>query len=283
MGLAIAGLWLSGVGPMGVAGAATPAVPYSDPRATGVIGLCNEQGQQITSGSIKSTPFIPRAVSTTPAESSVSGSGRTATLYAFQPVKGEDPSYWSGQALTGASVYSDASAPTTVSTNRDLPLSNFLAIFPPTWDGFIQLRIYLGAPNQSPYVASYPTLNLYVSGDTWLAVGGGSVNCNSGQAISKETLLGVPGAVTANTSGTVSSSAPSSSTTTTTQPRLGAVSPGSGSVQTSATGAEGDAAADLPSHASRPVGPVIGVVVAAGLVIGLGTVLVIRRRKRVAK
>jgi hypothetical protein len=282
--LAVTTLWLGGmvaVGlPVATAGGATPSVPYSDPRAAGDIGLCNEKGQQIASGSINSPSFVSKAVSTTAAESSVSGSGRTATLYAFQPIKGEDPAYWSGEPLTGASVYSNTSAPTAVSTNRDPALSNFLAAFPASWDGFLQLRMYLGAPGQSPYVATYPTLNVYVSGQTWQAVGGGTVNCNSGQAVSDEVLLGVPGAVTTTTTTTASVPANTSHTATSTPPAQSGASPDSAS---SAGGGQADAAADLPSHDSSSTGAVIAGVVAAAVVIGLGTLLLVRYRRRVAK
>jgi hypothetical protein len=282
-GVAFAALCLGGVGsvsvPVGGAGAAVPGAPYTDPRAAGNIGLCNAQGQQVTSGSIKANPFITRAVSTTPALSSVSGTGRTATLYAFQPVKGEDPAYWSGEAVTGASLYSNTSAPTAVTTDRDLPLSNFLSVFPPAWNGFIQLRIYLGAPDQSPYVASYPSLNLYVSGDTWEAVGGGEVDCDSGQAVSRETLLGVASAATTTTT----TSGPAVANTP--QPQSGTSSDSGSAHATQAThGANGeaDAAADLPSGSSSSTGLVGGIALAV-VVIGVGAVLVIRSRRKAIK
>ena len=70
---------------MGTAGAATSTVPYTDPDAVGSIGLCNQAGQQITSGSITTRPFAWRAVSTQAAPAPYNNAGRTATLVAYQP------------------------------------------------------------------------------------------------------------------------------------------------------------------------------------------------------
>jgi hypothetical protein len=176
---------LATVGPA----AATPKVPYTDPSADGYLGICNQQGKQITSGSIDSTPFAWEVVSSAAAPSSVSGSGRTATLYAYQPIEGVDPEDWSGDQLTGTSQYSNPSHPTAVSTSRDFALSQFLNVFPTKWDGFIELRMFLDAPGTQPEVLTYPALSLHISGDTWQAVGGGPVVCTAGQAESNEAIL----------------------------------------------------------------------------------------------
>ena len=72
------------VGLLALAGgdaAAGSAVPYTDPNAVGSIGLCNQAGQQITSGSISTTPFAWRAVSTQPAPAPYNNAGRTATSW----------------------------------------------------------------------------------------------------------------------------------------------------------------------------------------------------------
>ncbi len=67
--------------------------------------------------------------------------------------------------------------------------------FKPDWDGFLQLRMYLGAANEQQYSVHYPALNIQVTGQTWQVVGGGPVNCNSGAAESIESIL-LPGTTT---------------------------------------------------------------------------------------
>jgi hypothetical protein len=213
------------------AGAST-SIPYTDTSAAGVLGLCNQQGQQIYSGNINTVPFAWRAVSSIPAPAVVAGTGRTATLYAYQPIEGVDAPYWSGEQLTGSTVYSNPAFPTVVATTRDSSLSNFLNAFHPMWDGFVELRIYLDAPGTESYVQSYPVLNLQISGDTWKAVGGKTVNCDSGQAESDETILNVvPGSTstTAPAPGSGATSDPVTTTTTThatTQGKSGSSKPG---------------------------------------------------------
>ena len=56
VGVATAGSGLF-TAPAGTAAEATTA-PYTDPNAVGYIGLCNQAGQQITTGSVTSTPFV---------------------------------------------------------------------------------------------------------------------------------------------------------------------------------------------------------------------------------
>ena len=57
------------------------------------------------------------------------------------------------------------------------------------WDGYLQLRMYLGTADAEVYSLNYPALDIRVTGDTWHAVGGGPVNCHSGTAESLETLV----------------------------------------------------------------------------------------------
>jgi hypothetical protein len=193
----------------GASGAATPGVPYTDPNASGYIGLCNQAGQQITSGSVTTTPFVWRAVSSQAAPSKYSGTSRTATLTAYLPIQVLPPGDWSGEELTSASRYSNPDNPMAAATDKDVPLETFLQDFPPEWDGFIQLRMYLGAADQETYEVHYPTLDIQVTGDTWQAFGGGPVNCNSGSAESIETAL-LPSSSTTPGNGTGGSSTSSS-------------------------------------------------------------------------
>ena len=54
---------------------------------SGSIGLCNQAGQQITSGNINTVPFAWRAVSTQPAQAPYNNAYRTAILMAYQPIQ----------------------------------------------------------------------------------------------------------------------------------------------------------------------------------------------------
>ena len=179
---------LMAAGP-GTSGAATPGVPYADPNVSGYIGLCNQAGQQITSGSTTATPFVWRAVSSKPAPAGYNGAGRSATLMAYLPMKVLPPGDWSSEQLTATSRYSNPDSPMAAATANDESLQTFVNDFPPELDGFVQLRLYLSAPDQEALVTQYPALDIQVTGTTWQAIGGGSVNCNSGTVTSIESLV----------------------------------------------------------------------------------------------
>ena len=171
---------------MGLAAAASSNAPYTDPNAVGSIGLCNQAGQQITSGSVTAQPFAWRAVSTQPAQAPYNNAGRTATLVAYQPLQGLPPGDWSGTQMTSSSRYSNAASPMAAATAADQSLQDIIEAYPPRWDGFLQLRIYLGTVNEQAYTLHYPALNIQVTGNTWQAVGGSPVNCASGTSVSLE-------------------------------------------------------------------------------------------------
>ena len=274
--LAVATVGLVGI--VMPAGAA-PAVPYTDPNTAGYIGICNQQNQQVTSGNIDTTPFAWKVVSSEAAPSAVSGTGRTATLYAYQPILNLPAGYWSGEAITGTSQYSNPAHPTAVSTHLDNALSQFLNVFPPKWDGFVELRLFLGAPGEEPQALTYPALNLHISGDTWRAVGGGSVNCNSGQAASNEDAL--PGA-------TVAKPGSGSSTSSTTSPKSSGISGDSPSAGVSlphrfrGEGATADAGTQPVAAVSKSSNSALIGLLAAGALILMAIVaaVVIRGRRR---
>jgi hypothetical protein len=177
--------WLS----IGVPAAASAAVPYHDPSADGYLGLCDAQGHQITSGSIDTTPFAWRAVSSTPAQGLYAGPTRTAVLMAYQPIDGLASSDWSGDQLTASSRYSNTANPMAAATGGDESLAGFMTEYSPKWDGILQLRMYLGASNEAVYSLHYPALDIQVTGKTWHALDGGQVNCKSGTAESIESVL----------------------------------------------------------------------------------------------
>jgi hypothetical protein len=168
---------------------ASSAVPWTDPAVSGVIGLCNSSGQPIEGGSVSATPFVARAVSSVAAPAPYNKAGRTATLYAFQPHQGLAPGQWSGDMLTASTRYANAAYPTAVATGGDLSLAGFISEFPPAWDGLLQLRLYLSAPDEPAQSLSYAATTIKVTGSTWSVVSGGNVSCNSGAAESIESIL----------------------------------------------------------------------------------------------
>ena len=83
----------------------------SDPNARGYIGLCNENGQNVTGGSINARPFIWKAVSSSHPPGSFQGHGQNADLLMFQPRPDTGPAYWSGTAMTAAAYYVSKEVP----------------------------------------------------------------------------------------------------------------------------------------------------------------------------
>lgn len=172
-----------------VAIAATGGVPYTDPGATAVIGLCDRAGNQVTHGNVNSTPFVYHAVSSAPAQAPYNAPGRTATLAAYQPRQDVPAGDWSGDELTASTRYSNPAHPTAAATSSDLSLEGFLQEYPPAWDGLVQLRLFLGAPNQPAYTTTYAATTVKVTGNTWHVIGGGTADCHSGSAQSIESIL----------------------------------------------------------------------------------------------
>jgi hypothetical protein len=256
--------------------AASGAVPYHDPAAVGDIGLCNKAGQQITHGDLNASPLAWRAVSSVAATAPYNGPGRTATLFAYQPRQGLAPGEWSGEALTASSRYSNPAHPMVAATSGDDSLADFDGDFHPAWDDLVQLRIYLGAPNNQPETFQYPALTLKVTGNTWHAVDGGSVSCHSGTSESIETILLHP------------STTPKPAARA--HPEKGASAKANGSAKPSNAGqSTGPAASTAPStseaanssssSSSSHGGLIALLIVIAGLVVAAAIYLFLRRRQ----
>jgi hypothetical protein len=260
------------------AGSARPA-PYTDSSAVGYIGLCNEAGQQVTSGSVSAAPFVWRAVSSQAAPAPYNGPGGTAILDAYLPMQSLPAGDWSGEQLTASARYSNPQSPMAQATAQDVPLEDFLQDYPPEWDGFVQLRLYLGTQNQPANVQHYPALDLQISGNTWTAVGGGHVNCNVGSAESLETVL-----APSSTTTTVATSAVAANGAATTKSTSAAGEKSrSATADPASTGIKsGDTdgvATTQPQSGSRsgPLSILLFVVVAIAL--ALSVLLVVRRRR----
>lgn len=171
------------------AAANAPGVPFTDPAARGLLTLCNQQGQAMTSGSLTAQPFVWRAVSSVPAPAGyTSAVGRTA-LAAYQPIQYENPLDWSGELLTGSSSYSKAATPLEQSTAADQPLLGFTQAYPARWDGLEEVRMLFTGTNK-PVASTYPIAVIRINGTTWSLVEGGHSSCtHSGTGVSNETLL----------------------------------------------------------------------------------------------
>ncbi|MCU1366621.1 MAG: hypothetical protein JWN39_2260 [Ilumatobacteraceae bacterium] len=168
---------------------ADDAVPYTDPNAVGFIGLCDASDHPIDHGSISAQPFVRSAVSSAAAPAPYDGEGRTATLFAYQPRDGSAPGEWSGQLLTASTRYTDPQHPMALATPLDDSLGTFLGAFPPSWDGLIQLRLFLGVPGQPTRTLQYAATDIRVDGDTWTVTRGGDTACDQQAGTSIEELL----------------------------------------------------------------------------------------------
>jgi hypothetical protein len=146
--------------------------PWKDSSAQGTITLYDAAGQVMTSGSITTHPFGAKAVGSTPAKSPYDARGRYATLLAYQPRQGADPSEWSGDLMSASTPYSDPAHPTVTETSTDFSLQDFLGKFPPRWKGYIQLRIFIGAPGVPLQSNPYDAVAIKVDGDKWTLVAG---------------------------------------------------------------------------------------------------------------
>ncbi|MBV9412682.1 MAG: hypothetical protein JO148_13885, partial [Acidimicrobiia bacterium] len=173
------------VGPALIAAAA--GLPYSDPNANGLLTFCDQSAKPMDHGSI-SVPAAWTAVSAAPAPAGYGVAGGTATLFAYQPRQGVAPSEWSGDSLSASSRYTDPAHPAAKVTSADPPLREFVNAYPPRWAGLVELRLYLGAPDQPPLTNKYAAADIQITGDTWRLVRGGS-DCSGVQATSIEELL----------------------------------------------------------------------------------------------
>jgi len=175
-------------------GTATAAVvlPYTDANATSGITLCDSHGQPVTSGR-NDAPLAASVVGGTAAVAMYAGTGRSAMLDAYQPRRGVDPGQWSGMGMTALSRYTNIQHPMVEILPRDYRVKDFVEAFTPQWDGLVQLRIYLRAPNRSTKNDTYAATTLKVGGSSWQQVGAsaGAV-CTSGTSESVVRSLGLP-------------------------------------------------------------------------------------------
>jgi hypothetical protein len=172
--------------------AAGSGVPFTDPNVHGYVALCDLSGNNVTSGSVASAPFVWKAVSSTAAPAGYAGKGQNTALTIYQPRKGVDPGEWNGDQLTGASFYQKGHPPAAAATYKDISLATIVREFPPTWDGLYQLRMIVARKGYGDYTQTYPATVIQVTGATWHVVQGGTASCNQAHTTSSETFAGIP-------------------------------------------------------------------------------------------
>lgn len=151
--------------------------PYQDKDASGRLTLCDGGSKAVTEGSVRDRPFAARVVGSRRVPAA-QAPGATATLYAYQPRKGAEPSEWTGIPLTAPTPV-DATASTSATVGSDATtLAQFLGGYPASWDGWLQVRLLVTSPADGA-VGSYDSVDLKVSGDHWQAVDAGTATCPS--------------------------------------------------------------------------------------------------------
>jgi hypothetical protein len=172
--------------------AAGSNLPFTDPSAHGYIALCDLAGNNVTGGSVSSSPFVWKAVSSVSAPAGYAGKGQNAALTIYQPHKGVDPGEWNGDQLTAASFYQHNHPPAVAATYKDISLATIVREFPPTWDGLYQLRMIFARKGYGAYSQTYPATVIQVTGTTWHVVQGGTLPCTNARTTSSETFAGIP-------------------------------------------------------------------------------------------
>ena len=132
----------------------------------------------VTEGSVEDQPFADVVVGATALPSELDPAGAVATLFAYQPREGISASEFSGAPLTAAGELADPERPAVRVTEDVWSVGDFVTAFPATYDGYVQLRLYLGTPAAGTLSENpYDTADLRVDGDRWELVRGGSSSC----------------------------------------------------------------------------------------------------------
>ena len=154
-------------------------VPYDDAQSAGLLTLCSADGKAVTEGTVKDRPFADIALGATALPSDLDPTGAVATLYAYQPREGVATDEFSGNAITAANALAEPTRPAALVTGDAWSIGDFVTAFPATYDGYVQLRLYLGTPQAGTLSDQpYDTADLKVDGDRWKLVRGGTASCS---------------------------------------------------------------------------------------------------------
>jgi cobalamin biosynthesis Mg chelatase CobN len=144
--------------------------------------------------------------------------------------------------MTSSSPYTNPRYPMAAATDVDFTLQDFIAEFPPKWNGLLQLRMYYGIPGKPTWTDTYAATDITVTGSTWRVVRGASVPCTKGSAKPNEPFRITPSpssagagstATATSTPSPVATSTPTPSATESVEPSAdasGSGSPSPGSV-----------------------------------------------------
>ena len=158
-------------------------VPYDDPLSAGLLTLCSDDGKAVTEGKVDDRPFADVVLGETALPSQLDPTGVVATLFAYQPRNGIEAGEFSGGPITAAGEFADPDLPAVRVTDEAWSVGDFVAAFPATDDGYVQLRLYLGTPGAGTLSERpYDTADLRVDGDSWELVRGGTASCADAEA-----------------------------------------------------------------------------------------------------
>jgi hypothetical protein len=161
-----------------VDGEAKTTVPYDDAQSAGLLTLCSADGKAVTGGKVDDQPFADVVLGETALPSNLDPAGAVATLFAYQPREGVATSEFSGNALTATAEIADPARPAARVEEDAWTIGDFVTAFPADFDGYVQLRLYLGTPEAGTLSDQpYDTADLRVDGDAWELVRGGTASC----------------------------------------------------------------------------------------------------------
>lgn len=155
---------------------AAPKPPYTDPSAVGHLTICTGDGKAVTSGST-TQPLGAVVVSDAAAPAAYAGNGHTAALMVYQPRKGVGADEWTGLQLNAATGYDSTDHPSTTLDASSTTIGQFVRGYPAVDDGWLQLRLVLGASGAAQGRASYAAGDLHVDGTTWTLSDPGTAPC----------------------------------------------------------------------------------------------------------
>src|SRR5580658_898751 len=157
-----------------------PWEPVSNPPDVGALVFYNAAGQQVTGGQVSSQPIAAYVQGT----ATVQAGDNKATLYGFLPVNGQTPAQWSGEALDGATVYPNASAPGSLASSSlplvtggasDESLTTLEADFPnndTSSDGYAGMYVLRLVTSEAGVASNgdYDAADIQITGNTWSVV-----------------------------------------------------------------------------------------------------------------
>jgi len=185
---AVAAATVAGVGVMAGGGAAFaaggggPTPPWISAETVapeGFITFYNAQGQVVTGGNLTDPTMAAYAVASAPD----TRTGDTkAALFAYTPVAGENPQLWSGQEISLAESYPNASAPGALGTTAnpvlsggaDVDLAQYISNIPNTqtasgYPGLYDIRLETSGPGQpdNPDYFYETAISVNTTAGTW--------------------------------------------------------------------------------------------------------------------